>query len=191
MSSIILHRLLPAFAVMLLLTFAAGCSSTPETVQGGHPTSSADDGKVLARLLSTDSAEVAVGRYALDHLSDSKVKDYALSLIVNHQRDYDHATALESDQSIAMVKMGAYKTRQQVDQAIRVLNSAGEGNSYDVAYLRMQINDQGKAIDALTKMQPSAANDQVREELSNLLPMMKKDLDRGKTLLKDLGENKG
>ena len=205
--------LLSASFAVCLLAFVTGCSNTQGGYGGGRDTTgtggtygagttgtqtggdqgmqtgqgSATDGTALAKLMSADSSEIAVAKYALDRISDSRVKDYAQMLIDDHQKDQSQVKSLSSQLNIMPMAPSTDSTAQHMDNAMSMLGSADKGQSFDQAFLQLQVNDHRETIDALKALQSLSTNDQIKNHINDVLPKLQKHMDQAQELIKNLG----
>jgi putative membrane protein len=209
----ILRGLMPASVLVCLVLFTVGCSNTQGGYGGGRDTTgtggtygagttgtqtggdqgmqtgrgSATDGTALAKLMSADSSEIAVAKYALDRISDSRVKDYAQMLIDDHQKDQSQVKSLSSQLNIMPMPPSTDSTAQHMDNAMSMLGSADKGQSFDQAFLQLQVNDHRETIDALKALQSLSTNDQIKNHINDVLPKLQKHMDQAQDLIKNLG----
>jgi putative membrane protein len=212
----IFRGLLSASVAVCLLAFMAGCSNTQGGYGGGRDTTgtggtygttttgtetgnigndqgmqtgrgSVTDGTALAKLMSADSSEIAVSTYALDRISDSRVKDYAQMLIDDHQKDQSKVKSLASQLNITPMPSSTDSTSMHMDHAMSMLGSADKGQSFDQAFLQMQVNDHRETIDALKALQSLSTNDQIKNHINDVLPKLQKHMDQAQELIKNLG----
>ena len=142
---------------------------------------------VLAKLLGADSSEIAVSQYALDRLSDPRVKQYAQMLINDHQKDQSQTKSLASQLNITPTPPSTDSTATHTDNALSMLKAADKGQSFDSAFLQMQINDHQTTIDALKAAQSLVTNDQIKNHINDVLPTLQSHLTQAQDLLKNLG----
>jgi putative membrane protein len=164
---------------------ATTTTGSDQEMQGGQ--GSAGDATALAKLKSADSSEVALSQYALDRLSDSKVKEFAQMLIDDHQKDLDRVNSLASEQSITPMPPSNDSTEQHLDNAMSMLKSADKGQSFDQAFLQMQISDHQSTISSLQALQSLASNSDIKSHINDVLPKLQKHLDQAQDLMKNLG----
>lgn len=150
-------------------------------------TASVPDATALAKLKSADSSEVALAQYALDRISDSRVKDFAQMLIDDHQKDLSKVEGLASKLNVTPRPSSNDSTETHMDHAMSTLKAADKGQSFDSAFLQLQINDHQETIDALKALQSMASNDQVKSHINDVLPKLQSHLDKAQDLLKNLG----
>jgi putative membrane protein len=213
MSKTILRGFLSASVAVCLFAFLVGCSNTQGGYGGGRDTTgtggtygagttgtqtggdqgmqtmsgSATDGTALAKLMNADSSEITVAKYALDRISDSRVKDYAQMLIDDHQKDQSKVKSLASQLNIMPMPPSADSTAQHMDNAMSMLGSADKGQSFDQAFLQLQVNDHRETIDELKALQSLSTNDQIKNHINDVLPTLQKHMDQAQELIKNLG----
>ena len=78
-------------------------------------------------------------------------------------------------------------TAQHLDHAMSMLGSADKGQSFDQAFLQLQVNDHRETIDALKALQSLSTNDQIKNHINDVLPKLQKHMDQAQELIKNLG----
>jgi putative membrane protein len=162
-----------------------GVTTNDQGTQAGR--SSASDATAIAKLKSADSSEVALSKYALDRISDARVKDFAQMLLDDHQKDLDKVNDLVSKHNITPMPPSNDSTEQHMDHAMNTLKSVDKGQTFDAAFLQLQINDHRETIDALKALQSLSLSDNVKSHIDNVLPKLQSHLDKAQDLVKDLG----
>ncbi len=143
---------------------------------------------ILNQLNSADSSEVEIVQYALERISDSRVKDYAQTLISDHRSSMEKVNDLAERENVTlMAPSSGDTTEQHMSAAMSTLRSAEKGNAFDAAFLQVAIDDHQANIDKAKSLQSMTSNDRIKQHLDDTIPKLQKHLDQGRTLLKDLG----
>jgi len=165
-----------------------GTQETDQGMQTGRSAPMGSDANILTQLKTADSSEVAIVQYAMDRLSDTRVKDYAQTLLDDHQKSMNKVKDLAQSENVSLMSTDMSDTSEQhMSRAMSTLSSADKGNAFDAAFLQLTIDDHQANIDKAKSLQSMASNDRIKRHLDDVIPKLQKHLDQAQTLLKDLG----
>lgn len=197
MSKRIFQTLIPSSILALLLLAGTGFTSSAHAqdaakkekdrnMQTSRPSAKDMDAAIVAKEIANDSSEIKLTKEALSRIKDDKVKDYANTLIDDHQKDAKKLTDLREDQNIARVKAKMSSAKENSDKLMNRMQTGRGENSYDISFLQMQVKDHQQAINRMKKAESQASNDQLKSHLKDNIEVMQKHLDKAQTLLKNL-----
>ena len=143
------------------------------------------DGNIVAKAMSGDSAEVAIGRYMAANTKNPAVKSYANLLVSDHGKGMKTVTRVESATSIAPQPPSNDTTAQETAHVLDHLRSLN-GTDRDTAFVNHEIEDHQSDIAEARQMAATAQNPKVKSMLEGELPELQKHLDRAQSLSKQL-----
>jgi len=165
---------------------AHGSPSAPGTL-GTEASEKLDDPQIVTVLRAVNVSEVDQARTVSAKLKDPSVKKFAEMMIAQHGqsvKDIDDLTGklgYSSEDSQLATELGVKSTRMEQD-----LSQANESN-VDRLYIMDQIDAHRQALDTIdTRLVPAARNDDVKNLLHKMRPVVAEHLRMAQQLLPSL-----
>jgi putative membrane protein len=164
---------------------AALPSSSATSSSGGE--TAMTDGNIVAKSMSGDSAEVAIGRYMESNTKNAAVRSYAALLVSDHGKGMKKVTDVESKQSITAQPPSNDTTAQETAHVLDHLRSLN-GPDRDTAFVNHEIQDHQSDIADAKQMAAAAQNPQVKSMVQDEIPELQKHLDKAQALSNKLSK---
>jgi putative membrane protein len=191
-------KLLPALALASGLALAtAACNSNNDDNDnpgGVNSTATADTGpteaappangadhaaQFLTDAIMSDNAEIKAGQAAQDMGLTQAVKDYGKTLVADHTKAKDQASAVAKAMNVP-IPTG---TPPEADSGLKMAMSMS-GAGFDKDFLAMMVKDHQAAIDKFQQEAASTDPAQVTDLAKQSLPTLKKHLETAQSLQK-------
>jgi putative membrane protein len=180
---------------LALATAACGSNNDDNDNPGGvNPTATADTGateapppanaadhaaQFLTDAIMADNAEIKAGQAAQDMGSTQAVKDYGKTLVSDHTKAKDQASAIAKAMNVP-IPTG---TPPDADSELKMTTSMS-GAGFDKDFLAMMVKDHQAAIDKFQQEAASTDPAQVTDLAKQSLPTLKKHLETAQSLQK-------
>lgn len=167
-----MSRLRAAVPAGLLAAATALTTILLAPVPAGASTASGQDATYLRAASSSNLAEIAMAKIALQRTRSSSVRQVATTISTDHTKAQ---AQLQQVASIRKVTLPSKPNAQQLQQ-IGQLQSVPT-TSFDVTYLQMQIDDHNTAIENTKEEIAAGADPTAVEYARGVLPVLHKHLD--------------
>lgn len=163
-------------------------TSSNKTAESGAKLSDAEV-KTIAHLHHVNQMEITLGKEA-QRQGTAKVKDYATTLINDHQQaDKDltafakahHLTTIPADKPTTDAERQDDKDMTQAMTHLKTL----KGADFDKAYLNMMVTGHDKELTQIDVEMSSASDPDFKNLLQNVKPMLQRHADQARDLLKN------
>lgn len=167
-------------------SLGAETTTGTDTMPGGPAPAGMSDANLVARLAAMDSAEIELGRLALEKATSADVKVYAQMMI-------DHHTAMKNEGAAMAQKEGITPVLQPDDPAPRDLATARDrlmattSDAFDRAYIDQMIVDHQKAVATITSNMGTVQSPGLKAHMGNGLPKIQAHLEQAMQLQAKVG----
>ena len=144
------------------------------------------DENVAARLAATDSAEIMLGRLALEKAKNADVKAYAQMMVDHHTTMKNEGAAAAQSDGIVPVPAPDDQTPMEM-QAAHDRLSALDADAFDRAYIDQMVADHQKAVSFVQANMGTVKGTALRAHMEKGLPMIQSHLDRAIELQSKVG----
>jgi len=135
---------------------------------------SAADRRFIEHAAEGGRMEVALGRLAADHASNSDVKSFGQMMVTDHSKANSELESLAQQKGVTLP---AEKTDSKQNQLSKL-----SGDQFDRRYVAMMLSDHQKDVAEFEKMSRSASDPDVKSFAAKTLPTLQMHLDRVKML---------
>lgn len=145
------------------------------------------DPEIAHIAVTANALDVEAARLALDRSDDARVRDFARTMIRDHEGVIEQAKALAGRLGVTprdnatsrSLSSGAGETRERL--------SSLEKAAFDRAYMQNEVEYHETVIHAVEQtLIPSADNDELRGLLESVLPALKAHLEHARRVLHEL-----
>lgn len=164
--------------VGMLLSALVLCGLTGDT-KGGEKTERPLDREFLIKVASCSNAEIQVSKLARSRSESTQVKDYATTMVKDHQAAYDQLGGLLKNRKIGVLAGLEKETRDELSRLGKL-----QGTDFDRAYLQCAITEHKKAIAMFEAQVQNGKEDDIRGYAKENLPTLRKHLAQAEELAK-------
>lgn len=162
-------------------------SKTAGSDEKGAKLSDADV-KIIAHLHHVNQMEITLAREA-QRQGTAKVKDYANTMITDHQQADKDLTAFAKAHHLTTIPADKPTDTERQDdkdmtQAAAHLKTL-KGADFDKAYLNMMVSDHDKELTKIDVAISSTSDPDLKSLLQNVKPMLQRHADQARDLLKN------
>lgn len=182
--------------MMLLATPALGQISTPDNLVPGKPAAqdglasaehaNSQDSQAVRQLIEAGLAEVSLGNLVTEHSHSILVRDYAETMV----RDHDKA----NEQWIALARAADIEVPDAPNadqQALRDHLETLSGDAFDQTYAEAEVEAHQQAIEILSDMVEAGENTPLRSMATAMLPIMESHLIRAEAMAAEFSDSAG
>ena len=148
-----------------------GGTSKPSSSSGQSDTGlSSKDRSFVVEAVQGSMAEVQLGRLAAKKASSPEVKQFGQRMIDDHSKASEQLTTLAKQKNIELPKdMGKHGADYQELSTL-------EGPEFDVAYMKMMVNDHKKDVSEFRKASNNMKDPEIKSFASQTLPTLEEHL---------------
>jgi putative membrane protein len=121
--------------------------------------------------------EVELGKLAEQKATSQAVKDFGKMMVEDHSKINDTLKSIASKKNIDLPAAITDDQRKDVDKL-----SKKSGSDFDKAYVDMMVDDHQKDIDAFKKAEGDVTDNDIKNFITNSLPVLQKHLDAIKAI---------
>jgi putative membrane protein len=126
--------------------------------------------------------EVKMANMAMERAQSVRVKDFANMMVRDHTKANNELETILSRQNM----MTEVEKENKDDNNMQDMNNK-TGRDFDVAYMRMMVNDHNKTIDLFKNESNSGNDSDLKDFASKTLPTLRIHLDSAKAIYSSLG----
>ncbi len=182
-----------ALLVFGLLGFAQTSSTTSANKQSSDTSSAQSSNTSNAKMNSTDQnfvtqaaqdgmGEVAIVKVAEQKATDPQVKNLAKKLLDDHNKADDQLKDIASKQDITLPSDMSQQDKDRVDRLSKL-----SGKQFDQAFLKEQVKDHQKDIQAFQNEANNGQDPQLKQWAQNKLSVLRDHLQMAQKLAKQEG----
>ncbi len=156
-------------ATLLLCSFSlflAAGSAMAGNDSNSQPTH--DSSAFMKKVASGSTAEVQIGRLALDRSDDPQLKQVAQRLVTDHSQANDRLKAIAAQKGVSLPAQPKPEDQSKVTRL-----QSKSGQAFDQAWIAMNIKDHKKDIDMFSKASQNLDDPAVRQFAADTLPKLK------------------
>ncbi len=140
------------------------------------------DAQFIAMAAQADMTMAHIGKMAQDRAAESKVKDFASTLVQDHTSDYQRLTELAAKLGDSVPKAIDERNNRTIDDLNR-----SKGKSFDHSFLARQSAEHEKLIDAFKWEAEHGSTPAIKDYASQALPTIERHLHDAEDLMKHTG----
>jgi putative membrane protein len=178
--------LLVSATVLMCLPAARGTAQVKVTTSNGEVVTYTEK-NLVDHLIVADSIELEMAQLAAMRTQNTAVRDYATMLVTDHK---NHLEALRKAAAEHDVGRQALASDTSTASAIRAMTSLREmaaDSGFDNAFIRQQIAHHKQAIIDLKMYGGAAKDDDVKDDVKHVLPVLERHLARAREVAAHLG----
>ena len=164
---------------------APSAAAAGDTMAGGVA-GAMDDNMIVGMMSGANGAEIAAGQIAAEKAQNADVRQYATSMVEEHQRLQGQADSVVAILNLERAPVPD-SLAQHLEQARQQLQGQAAGADFDRMYMEHQVRDHQNTLAALQMAQNAAQNAQLRTVVTGAIPVVQGHLDRARTILQGLG----
>lgn len=135
-----------------------------------------NDRNIVAMTMDSDSSEVALAQSVRGKLSDPRLRDFAQTLIDDHSRSLAQLKALSAATGITPDRPQLDSIPQETEHLMTRFGSMAPGAAFDTAFANHEVRDHHSDIGDVQDMAEWATNDQLKNALNAMFPVLEKHL---------------
>ena len=141
------------------------------------------DQQFATKAAADNMAELELARVAQQRASGDEVKDYAATLLEDHQKAGEELKKISEEQKLTLpseLPPEAEKAKEEL--------SALSGDAFDRAYVEQMITDHEKAVQLFEEEAAKGQNEALKQFASSKVQTLRMHLDRARQLEREMGE---
>lgn len=142
-----------------------------------------EDSEYLVDAAEANMMQVELGKMVSEKATHNDVKEFAMMMAEEHKKAGDELKALADKMNVTL----PMNTGADTKDAIEKLNNK-EGLEVDMEYIDMMVDGHKDIIDEMEEASEDASNEEVRMWAANMLPKLRKHLDKAKSIDEKLEE---
>ena len=144
--------------------------NAPDTaINHGATSIDAASAKFAMKAANGGMMEVDLARWAQEHASSAKVKEFATMLVADHSMANEQLKAIAVSRNITLPATVEGEMKQHMDEMMAV-----KGAAFDKAYVNMMVDDHNKDVADFEKASRDLADVELRKFAAKTLPVLQK-----------------
>lgn len=185
------NYLVVAFSAMLITM--AGCSSRSaesNVMASNEDQSTVNDSKLkndndfAAKAADANMLEVKLGQLAQTNANSSEVKNFGNEMITDHSKANTELMDIGSTENISLPTSLTDKSQRMYDDLAKK-----QGDEFDKAYIKAQVDDHKKVIDAFQKESKNGDNERLKSWAEGKIPILQHHLEMAQNVQTDIQNN--
>ena len=141
---------------------------------------------VMEHFIVADSLQIVMGQLAASRASNAAVRDFANTLVTEHQADMRTLVEMAKDEDIGRARSANDPSASRTIAELARLRTLS-GTAFDRAFMRYQVMHHHHALEALTAMRPAAHDDDFEKHLDDMRPALERHLARARDVASQVG----
>lgn len=142
---------------------------------------------VVDHLIRGDSIEIEMARVAAARTQNAAVRDFANTLLKDHQAHLDNLYKLAGKRDIGREANAADTASAEAIRSLAQLRAMPTDSGFDRTFIREQVQDHVSDISSLKMLRPAAKDDDLQQDIDRTMPVLERHLARARELAAQLG----
>lgn len=152
-------------------------SANASKIDSGTVSLNSDETKFMVSASNDGMTEIQLGQVAQQKVKNSRIKDFASMIVTDHTQAGNELKALAGDKNVSLPDSLSTDSRQTVDKLSRK-----SGADFEKDYLSTMVSDHEKAVKAFQNELDDVKNPDLRQWITNTLPVLQTHLDSARVL---------
>ena len=144
--------------------------NAPDTsISHNQPSVDSKSSEFAMKAANGSMMEVELGRWAQDHSSNTRVKEFGAMMVTDHSKANDELKGIASTKGISLPGMVNGEEKMHMDELM-----AKKGTDFDRAYVNMMVDDHQKDVAEFEKASKDLIEPMLKDFASKTLPVLQK-----------------
>ena len=172
--------------ILLCLPAASGMAQVKVTTSNGEVMTYTQK-NLVDHLIIGDSIEVEMAKLAAMRTQNTAVRDFANMLVTDHQGHLEALRKIAAEHDVGRQALSSDTSAAAAIRELTSLQSMAADSGFDRAFIRQQIDDHKQDLIALKMFGGAAKDDDLKEDIKHLTPVLERHLARARAVAAQLG----
>lgn len=172
--------------VLLCLPAASGLAQVKVTTSNGEVMTYTEK-NLVDHLIVGDSVEVEMAKLAAMRTQNVAVRDFANMLVTDHQGHLESLRKVASEHDVGRQALASDTSGAAAIRTLTSLQSMAADSGFDREFIRQQIDHHKQELIALKMFGGAAKDDDVKEDIKHVTPVLERHLARARAVAAQLG----